>query len=74
MMPQIMFKFKCDRCGQVISGRTEMEAEVKWGRHECPGRPSLDLLPMPILRDLALGRITEDEAWRQAAEQGVKPQ
>jgi len=59
-------EFKCDRCGEVIVGSDEYDAEVKFDEHSCKGKRELSELPLHILKDLAMGKITEKEAWERA--------
>ena len=59
-------RFKCDRCGEVIVGSDEYDAEVKFDEHSCKGKRELSELPLHILKDLALGKIDEKEAWKLA--------
>lgn len=48
---------KCDRCG------AKMKA-LDFNIHECVGKRSLQELPLPILRKVAMNEISEAEAWR----------
>ena len=62
-----MIKFKCTRCGKVVSGHDEHGAELAFNEHTCKGKRELSELPLPILKQLAMKEITEDEAWKLAA-------
>jgi len=64
-----MFTIVCDRCKAESTGRDEFEAEQKFSNHTCANMRNLDDLPFAILRELAYGRITEDEAFAQADQQ-----
>lgn len=64
-----MFTIVCDTCGAEFTGHNEHEAEVLWNSHECKseyekasGRDNYDL-PLDLLRRIALGEITDAEAW-----------
>ena len=61
-----MNQFKCTRCGEVVSGHDEYEAEVAFDNHECKNMPNLQDLPLSILEKLAMKEITEEEAWRMS--------
>jgi len=56
-------RFKCDRCGAKFSGKDEYSAEMKFNDHTCENMKPLSELPLPILRQLAMGEISEKEAW-----------
>lgn len=59
-------RFKCDRCGKTVSGRDECAAEVAFNEHTCEGMRPLTDLPLPLLRAVAVGELTEAEAWSKA--------
>jgi len=59
------FTIKCTRCGAKLRGRDEHDAEVKFGNHTCKNKPDLSKLPLDLLRELAYGRITEEQAWER---------
>jgi len=52
---------ECNRCGAKMSNH-----EFNSG-HECKGMKPLSDLPFNILRKLAQGKITEEQAWEEAA-------
>ena len=58
--------FKCDRCDEVIVGSDEDMAVRNFDEHACKGKRDLSELPLHILKDLALGKIDEKEAWKLA--------
>ncbi|MHC4335764.1 MAG: hypothetical protein ACYSUV_18745 [Planctomycetota bacterium] len=57
-----MFTIECTDCGAKFTGKDEYSAEIKWNAHDCPSDQELDNLPFDILRELAYGRITRQEA------------
>jgi len=61
-----MIKFKCTRCGDTVSGADEFSAELAFNDHICTGKRELSELPLPILKKLAMKKITENEAWKLA--------
>lgn len=46
-------KIQCQDCGEIITGRDELDAEVKWGKHECLNERDTDKLSLTELRRLA---------------------
>ncbi|MDA8139793.1 MAG: hypothetical protein M0036_14175 [Desulfobacteraceae bacterium] len=59
-----MISFKCKRCGQVVTGRDEYEAEGLFDQHKCKGKPDLAKMPTDWLAKIVGGQITEAEAWK----------
>ncbi|MEJ2724395.1 MAG: hypothetical protein P8175_07075 [Deltaproteobacteria bacterium] len=65
--------FKCERCGKIITGKDEFDAEIKFIDHACEGMRDLNELPVDLLRKVARGEITAEEAWAIKEErEGVK--
>lgn len=61
-----MESIKCSRCGEIMKGKDECDAEILFANHTCKGKRDLNDLPTDILRKLALKQITEPEAWQEA--------
>lgn len=61
-----MVTITCKRCGKKLVGRTEQDAEAFFDQHECKGKRDLREMPTDLLAKLALGELTEDQAWEIA--------
>jgi hypothetical protein len=59
------FKIVCNRCKATITGKNELHAEQLWGDHKCKDKRPLSDLPLPLLREVAYGRLTEEAAFAQ---------
>ena len=57
---------KCDRCEAISPNGSEYDTELWFNTHDCKGMRDLGELPLDLLRKLALGEISEAEAWKQA--------
>ena len=55
--------FVCDRCEAEMVGEDEYEAEVLWATHECEGHRDLFSMDQDLLRCVAVGGMSEAEAW-----------
>ena len=59
---------QCSRCEATSPNTSEFNTELWFNDHECEGLPKLDTLPLQLLREVALGNITEEEAFNAAKE------
>ncbi len=57
-------KIICQRCKEVIVGKDEHDAEVKFSMHTCSKLRNLSEMPLELLEKVAKKEMSELEAWR----------
>lgn len=65
-------KVKCSRCGKVMTGKDEYDCEMKFNQHKCKGKRDLNKMPMDLLRLVAMKKMKEEDAWKEADKRNKK--
>ncbi len=55
-------RIKCEHCGQLSPNMSELNAELWFDDHCEKFHKSSVELPLPLLREVALGNLTREEA------------
>jgi len=64
-MPRKRYVHQCARCGAKSRAGSEYDCEVWFSAHECKGMRDIGVLSLATLRRLALGEITEEQAFAE---------